>query len=99
MSNNIWDRWRRLDSRLFLKVRIGFVFAMGFVPASLLMGQQATRGGLLYEPWMDAPPTSTGLAIGQKIPPYELRDQSGHMQDFNSIRGPNGAAIYFLRSA
>ena len=51
------------------------------------------------EPWMNFPPTSTGLAVGEKIPPFRAPDQNGHMQDFNSIRGPKGAAIYFVRSA
>jgi len=51
------------------------------------------------EPWMSLPPTSTGPAVGEKIPPFRAPDQNGIMQDFNSIRGPKGAAIYFVRSA
>ena len=51
------------------------------------------------EPWMNDPPTSTGLAVGAKIPPFRAPDQNGRMQDFGSIRGPKGAAIYFVRSA
>ncbi len=51
------------------------------------------------EPWMESAPTSTGPAVGQKIPAFKLRDQSGRVQDFNSIRGPKGAAIFFVRSA
>ena len=51
------------------------------------------------EPWMDLPPSSTGVAIGQKIPAFQLRDQFGRLQDFDSIRGPKGAAIFFNRSA
>ena len=99
MTGGIRGCGRRRNSRLFVMVGTGTVLGMWFALATLLMGQQTTRGGLLHEPWMDAPATSTGLPIGQKIPPYELRDQSGHIQDFNSIRGPKGAAIYFLRSA
>ncbi|OFV98717.1 MAG: hypothetical protein A3H94_05430 [Acidobacteria bacterium RIFCSPLOWO2_02_FULL_60_20] len=45
------------------------------------------------------PPISTGIAVGQKTPPFRLMDQSGRMQDFSSIRGPNGAALFFNRSA
>lgn len=51
------------------------------------------------EPWMSLPAASTGIAVGQKIPPFQLRDQFGRLQDFNSIRGPKGAAIVFNRSA
>jgi hypothetical protein len=49
--------------------------------------------------WKEAPPTSTGVPVGQKIPVFSLPDQEGKLQDFNSIKGPNGAAIYFMRSA
>ena len=49
--------------------------------------------------WAFRPPTSTGPAVGQKIPPFRGPDQNGRAQDFNSIRGPKGAAIYFMRSA
>lgn len=51
------------------------------------------------EAWMTAPPTSTGIAVGQKIPGFRTVDQSGRLRDFNSIRGPKGAAIVFSRSA
>ena len=49
--------------------------------------------------WATRPPTSTGPAVGQKIPAFRAPDQNGKMQDFNSIKGPNGAAVYFMRSA
>ena len=44
------------------------------------------------------PPTSTGPAVGERIPAFRAPDQNGQMQDFDSIKGPNGAAIYFMRS-
>jgi len=49
--------------------------------------------------WAFRPPTSTGPGVGQKIPSFRAADQNGRIQDFNSIRGPQGAAIYFMRSA
>ena len=49
--------------------------------------------------WRSRPPASTGPAVGEKIPPFRAPDQNGRMQDFNSIKGPKGAALYFLRSA
>ena len=66
---------------------------------TLSLGAQTPQPAAGREPWMDFPPTSTGLAIGQKIPSFRLPDQNGKIQDFNSIRGPKGAAIYFVRSA
>jgi peroxiredoxin len=47
---------------------------------------------------MDAAPTSTGIAVGKKIPAFRLPDQNGKTQDFASIRGPKGAVLYFNRS-
>ena len=49
--------------------------------------------------WAFRPPTSTGPAVGEKIPPFRGPDQNGRVQDFNSIKGSKGAAIYFMRSA
>jgi hypothetical protein len=49
--------------------------------------------------WMAAPPTSTGIEVGTKIPAFSIPDQNGKTQTFESIRGPKGAAIYFMRSA
>jgi len=49
--------------------------------------------------WADAVPTSTGVEVGKKVPPFRIRDQNGQYQDFNSLRGPKGMAIYFVRSA
>ena len=60
---------------------------------------QAPANAPAPEAWTTAPPTSTGIAVGQKIPPFQLRDQFGKLQDFNSIRGPKGAVIQFNRSA
>ena len=48
---------------------------------------------------MTAAPTSTGIAAGQKIPAFRLPDQNDRMQDFASLRGPKGLALYFMRSA
>ncbi|MBI4460645.1 MAG: hypothetical protein HY648_11375 [Acidobacteria bacterium] len=60
-----------------------------FLPVLMwAQGQQATP-----------PSISTGIAVGQEIPSFRLVDQSGSMQDFNSIRGPKGAALFFNRSA
>lgn len=42
---------------------------------------------------------ATGPEVGQKIPYFRALDQNGKLQNFNSIRGPKGAMIVFLRSA
>jgi len=66
---------------------------------ALLLAQAPAPSLSASEPWMSSPPSSAGIAVGQKIPPFQLRDQFGKVRDFNSIRGPNGAAIFFNRSA
>lgn len=60
---------------------------------------QTPRGGSQPENWMETAPTSTGPEVGQKIPPFRGIDQNGRVQDFNSIKGPQGAVIMFNRSA
>jgi hypothetical protein len=42
---------------------------------------------------------ATGPEVGQNIPYFNALDQNGRLQDFNSVRGPKGAMIVFLRSA
>ena len=41
----------------------------------------------------------TGPAVGSKIPHFEAHDQSGKLQTFETLRGPNGLALLFVRSA
>lgn len=45
------------------------------------------------------PSAEIGLPVGQRIPAFEARDQHGDLRDFETVRGPNGAVIYFYRSA
>lgn len=41
----------------------------------------------------------TGPAIGQPIPSFEAIDQTGQTRSFESLRGPHGLALIFIRSA
>jgi hypothetical protein len=41
----------------------------------------------------------TGPAVGSKIPAFEAVDQNGKRQSFESLRGPKGLALLFVRSA
>jgi len=45
------------------------------------------------------PLSNIGLAIGEHIPEFKVADQTGTLRDFESIRGPKGAVLYFYRSA
>ena len=74
---------------------IGMLVGLAAVPVLA----QSQGGGFQPEPWMAAAPTSSGPVIGEKIPSFRALDQNGRFQDFNSIRGPQGAVIMFNRSA
>lgn len=43
--------------------------------------------------------TKTGPAIGAKIPSFEISDHLGRRQSFESLRGPKGLVLLFVRSA
>ena len=97
----IWTVERR---RVVIRSSVAASLGVVLCAAQILLAQSpGARGGATGGPpdnsWMQAPPTSTGIAVGQKIPAFSLTDQNGKMQTFSSIKGPNGAAIYFMRSA
>ena len=42
---------------------------------------------------------SIGLAVGQKGPAFSIRDQFGHVQTLDTLKGTNGTVLLFFRSA
>ncbi len=44
-------------------------------------------------------PLDVGPAVGETIPRFEARDQSGRLRTFDDLRGPNGLMLVFVRSA
>ena len=40
-----------------------------------------------------------GLAVGEKAPAFSARDQFGHLQTLDSLKGSNGTVLLFFRSA
>jgi hypothetical protein len=42
---------------------------------------------------------SIGLAVGQKAPPFSLRDEFGRTQTLDTLKGPKGTVLLFFRSA
>ncbi len=46
-----------------------------------------------------SPVPKTGPEIGQKIPAFEATDQNGKVQTLESLRGPKGLLLLFVRSA
>ncbi|MFN3323463.1 MAG: hypothetical protein ACK5AZ_08210 [Bryobacteraceae bacterium] len=41
----------------------------------------------------------TGPAVGARIPVFEAVDHTGQPRTFESLRGPNGLVLVFVRSA
>jgi peroxiredoxin len=41
----------------------------------------------------------TGPAVGERIPSFRLTDQHGREQTLETLRGPNGLVLAFVRSA
>jgi hypothetical protein len=46
-----------------------------------------------------APAVKTGPEVGQRIPPFEARDQNGKTQTLETLRGAKGLVLLFVRSA
>jgi len=40
----------------------------------------------------------TGPAVGEKIPAFRAVDQTGTIQNFDSLKGPQGLVLFFNRS-
>jgi hypothetical protein len=40
-----------------------------------------------------------GPQVGQQVPDFNLRDQTGRMRNLQSVMGPRGAMLVFIRSA
>ena len=43
--------------------------------------------------------SSIGLPVGEKAPDFSARDQFGHVQTLESLRGPNGTVLLIFRSS
>jgi hypothetical protein len=43
--------------------------------------------------------TDIGLAVGQKAPEFSVRDQFGRQQTLETLHGPKGTVLLFVRSA
>ena len=44
-------------------------------------------------------PMSIGLAVGQKAPPFAVRDQFGRVETLETLKGRKGTVLLFFRSA
>ena len=66
------------------------------------LGDTVTVHGTLDEDTIQVASTelmSIGLAVGQKAPNFSARDEFGHGQTLETLKGPNGTVLLFFRSA
>jgi hypothetical protein len=74
--------------------------------AVALLASVATLGRVSGQTASPAPPARTkivlsklGPQVGERVPDFALKDQSGQTQTLQSIMGPKGAMLVFIRSA
>jgi hypothetical protein len=71
-----------------------------------LVAAVAPFNGVSGQPGQPAPPARTkidvsklGPQVGERVPDFALEDQTGQTQTLQSIMGPKGAMLVFIRSA
>lgn len=74
------------------------ILAAGLWLSGGTAAQDAERPRLRPVPKLDEN-VKTGPAVGSRIPSFEVKDQDGRKRSFESIRGPKGALLMFVRSA
>jgi len=72
--------------------------AAGLAGVALLTGPALAQNGFGEIPQGDEN-MATGPAVGERIPDFAALDQNGVRRTFDDIKGPNGALVFFFRSA
>jgi hypothetical protein len=73
-------------------MKYGFAFGLSFAVLALVHMQEISSSKQADLP-------SIGLRVGQRAPAFASRDQFGHEQSSETLRGSNGTALLFFRSA
>ncbi len=61
--------------------------------------KHALLSALLVWPAMSAVAINTGPEVGEKIPAFEVHDQTGQPRTFEDLKGPEGLLLLFHRTA
>jgi len=81
-------------------MRVHSVPQVGVLVLAVMCAVQAAEAQTMPQP---LPKTDqnmkTGPAVGAAIPKFEALDQNGHRQTFETLRGPKGLVLLFVRSA
>ena len=77
----------------------GTTLLLAFVLSLCLSGRLA-EAGQGAEPVRETIDVSAlGPQVGEQVPDFNLADQAGRMRDLQSVMGPRGVMVVFLRSA
>jgi peroxiredoxin len=79
--------------------RAGTALAVSLGVAAFASAQQDDRASIAARRATETPLSNVGLAVGARIPEFRALDENRREQTFDTIRGPNGAVVYFYRSA
>ena len=70
------------------------------VMATLIMGLTSMASTpSAQEAWTRVDVSALGPQVGEQVPDFSLPDQNGQMWTRESIMGPRGAMLVFVRSA
>jgi cytochrome oxidase Cu insertion factor (SCO1/SenC/PrrC family) len=71
--------------------------AMAVLFASMSYSQTAPQSATPPRTKIDV--SKLGPQVGERVPDFSLKDQNGNTQTLQSIMGPKGAMLVFIRSA
>ena len=72
---------------------------LGLMAAAVLTGPAVAQEDGFGEMPASSANWATGPEVGQRIPDFAALDQNGVRRSFDQIKGPNGALVFFFRSA
>jgi hypothetical protein len=73
-------------------MKYGVAFGLSFAMLALANVQEISSSTQADAPLI-------GLRVGQRAPAFASRDQFGHEQSNETLRGSNGTVLLFFRSA
>jgi hypothetical protein len=86
----------RLASKFaFVELLAAFGIALALLASLLTPGASVAR--ITHPSRIDV--SKLGPQVGQRVPDFSLKDQNGKTQTLQSIMGPKGAMLVFIRSA
>jgi hypothetical protein len=76
-----------------LGIRVSLVVC-GALSGGVIVAQQPADG----DQRMRIDVSALGPQVGERVPDFSLQDQNGQTRDLQSIMGPKGAMLVFVRS-